>query len=125
MRLRSTLLALTLVCLLAGSASAHEPGIIGVRRGIDRPGQPRVAQLSRREQPRLQNRFTNQIKNGQLTTSESKKLEKQKARLTHDLKRDMAKDGGNLSEKHQDQLNREANRLSVGLHKNKRNKAGR
>lgn len=108
--------------MTAGSAIAQTPSgsgnTSGAGPGVHDPNHPRVNQVNRREQ-RQQNRIANGIKNDKLNSKQATRLEKGETRLQKNEKRDMAKDNGHLTKKNQRQLNREANRMSRRIRKDK------
>ena len=124
MKFKNALLALSFCALLAGSAFAQNPNTSGAGPGKYDPDHPRVNQINQREQNQ-QNRIANGVKSGQLTPRETARLETRENRLVQNQKRDMAKDGGHLTKNNQAQLNREANRVSKGIYKDKHNNAVR
>jgi hypothetical protein len=124
MNFKNVLLALSLGGLLAGSAVAQNSNTSGAGPGKYDPAHPRVNQVNQREQHQ-QNRIANGVKSGQLTPRETAKLEGRENRLVQNQKRDMAKDNGHLTKANQAQLNREANRVSNGIYKDKHNSAVR
>lgn len=124
MNFKRLLLVLSLGGLLVGSAMAQNPNTSGAGPGKYDPAHPRVNQVNRREQNQ-QNRIANGVKSGQLTPRETGRLENRENRLVQNQKRDMAKDNGHLTRANQAQLNREANRVSNGIHKDKHNSAVR
>jgi hypothetical protein len=101
-----------------GSAAAQQSNTSGAGPGQDDPNHPRVNQVNQREQNQ-QNRIANGEKNGTLTPGQAANLEKGQQRLENNEKRDMAKDNGHLTKQDQRQLNREANRQSAKIHKDK------
>lgn len=105
--------------MLAGSAAAQtNSNTSGAGAGVDDPNHPRVNQINRREQNQ-QNRIANGIKNDKLTPAQAARLEKGQQRLVNNEKKDMAADNGHLTKKDQRQLNREANRQSRKIYKDK------
>lgn len=105
--------------MTAGSAIAQTTGnTSGAGPGVHDPGHPRVNQVNRREQ-RQQNRIANGIKNDKLNSKQAARLEKGETRLQNNEKKDMAKDNGHLTKQNQRQLNREANRMSGRIKKDK------
>jgi hypothetical protein len=124
MKLKHVLFTLTLGGLLAGSAFAQNPNTSGAGPGVVDPNHPRVNEINKREQ-KQQNRIANGVKSGQLTPGETTRLEKRENRLVKNEKRDMAKDGGHLTKRDQAKLNREANRTSKGVYRDKHNDAVR
>ena len=104
--------------MFVGSASAQTANTSGAGPGQVDPGHPRVNQINRRE-TNQQKRIANGVKNGQLTPTETRRLERGEKRLQNNEKRLMAKDNGHLTKKHQRQLNREANHMSARIAKDK------
>jgi hypothetical protein len=105
--------------MLAGSAAAQtNSNTSGAGAGVDDPNHPRVNQINQREQNQ-QNRIANGIKNDKLTPGQAEKLEKGQQRLVNNEKKDMAANNGHLTKKDQRQLNREANRQSRKIYKDK------
>ena len=116
---KQSLLILTAGGLMfVGSASAQTGNTSGAGPGQVDPGHPRVDQINRRE-TNQQKRIANGVKNGQLTPTETRRLERGEKRLQNNEKRLMAKDNGHLTKKHQRQLNREANHMSARIAKDK------
>jgi hypothetical protein len=105
--------------MLAGSAAAqNNSNTSGAGAGVDDPNHPRVNQINQREQNQ-QNRIANGIKNDKLTPGQAARLEKGQQRLVNNEKKDMAANNGHLTKKDQRQLNREANRQSRKIYKDK------
>jgi len=101
-----------------GSAAAQQSNTSGAGPGVNDPNHPRVNQINQREQNQ-QNRIANGIKNDKLTPGQAANLEKGQQRLQNNEKRDMAKDNGHLTKQDQKQLNKEANRQSAKIYKDK------
>ena len=105
--------------LLAGFAVAQtNSNASGAGAGIVDPNHPRVNQVNHREQNQ-QNRIANGIKNDKLTPGQAANLEKGQQRLQNNEKRDMAANNGHLTKADQRQLNREENRQSKKIYKDK------
>jgi hypothetical protein len=104
--------------MFVGSASAQTANTSGAGPGQVDAGNPRVNQVNRRE-TNQQKRIANGVKNGQLTPTETRRLERGEKRLQNNEKRLMAKDNGHLTKKDQRQLNREANHMSARIAKDK------
>jgi uncharacterized lipoprotein YajG len=105
--------------MFAGSAAAQTtPNTSGAGPGVDDPGHPRVNEVNNREQ-RQQDRIANGMKDGQLSPGQAAHLERNEARIQHQEKKDMAADNGHLTKKDQRQLNREENRQSRQIYKDK------
>lgn len=121
-KLTQSLLILAVGGLISiGSATAQQNNTSGAGPGTVDPGHPRVNQVNRRE-TRQQNRIANGVKNGQLAPRQTAHLERGEARLQRNEKRDMAKDNGHLTKQDQRQLNRESNRMSKRIYKDKHSK---
>ena len=103
--------------MIVGSASAQTT-TSGAGPGKIDKGHPRVNQINHRE-TKQQARIANGVKNGQLTPKETARLERGEHRLVKNEKKDMAKHNGHLTKKDQRQLNREANRMSARIYKDK------
>ena len=104
----------------SASAQAQNSNTAGAGPGRVDPGHPRVNQINRRE-TNQQRRIANGVRSGQLTAGETRRLERGEKRLQRNEKRDMAKDKGHLTKQDQRQLNREANRMSARIAKDKHN----
>jgi len=120
-KITQSLLVLAVGGLMAiGTAAAQtqNSNTSGAGAGKHDPGHPRVNQVNQREQNQ-QNRIANGIKNDKLTPGQTRNLERGQQRLQNNEKRDMAKDNGHLTKQNQRQLNREANRQSAKIYKDK------
>ena len=106
--------------MFVGSAIAQQDNTSGAGPGVVDPGHPRVNEINQREQNQ-QDRIANGVKSGQLTPGETQRLERGEQRLENNEKKDMAKDNGHLTKQDQRQLNREANRMSKRIYKDKHN----
>jgi hypothetical protein len=104
--------------MFVGSAAAQQDNTAGAGAGQVDPGHPRVNQVNQREQNQ-QDRIANGMKNGQLTPGQAANLEKGQQRLENNEKKDMAADNGHLTKQDQKQLNKEANRQSQKIYKDK------
>ena len=104
--------------MFLGSAAAQQDNTSGAGAGQVDPGHPRVNQVNQRE-TNQQNRIAYGVKNGQLTPGQTARLERGEQRLQNNEKKDMAKDNGHLTKQDQRQLNREANRMSGRIYKDK------
>jgi hypothetical protein len=109
--------------LFAGSAIAQTPTSTttsGAGPGVVDPGHPRVNQVNRRE-GRQQQRIANGIKNGSLSPKETAHLEKREAAVEKREQADMAKHNGHLTKKEQAGINRQQNRISRSIYRDKHN----
>lgn len=104
--------------MFIGSAAAQQSNTSGAGPGQVDPGHPRVNQVNGRE-TRQQQRIANGIKNDKLTPGQTARLERGEQRLQNNEKRDMAKNNGHLTKQNQRQLNREENRMSKRIYKDK------
>ena len=68
-----------------------------------------------------QDRIANGVKNGTLTPHETANLEKKESNLNKETRQDRKQNGGNLTNKQKAQVNRQQNRLSKNIYKDKHN----
>ena len=66
-----------------------------------------------------QDRIANGINNGSLTAGEASRLEHKEANLNKEIRTDRKQNGGNLTNKEKAQVNRQQNRLSRDIYKQK------
>jgi hypothetical protein len=108
--------------LLAGSASAQtSTSTSGAGPGVVDPGHPRVNQVNRRE-GRQQQRIANGISSGKLTAQQTSNLEKREASVQNREQKDMAAHNGHLTKAEQRGINRQQNRISKSIYKDKHSK---
>jgi len=119
-KITSSLLVLAVGGLMfAGSAAAQTTtNTSGAGPGVVDPGHPRVNEVNKRQQNQ-QNRIANGVKNGKLTPQQTANLEKREASVDNREKRDMAKNGGHLTKAEQNGINRQQNRISKSIYKDK------
>ena len=86
--------------------------------GFVDPGHPRVNQVNRRE-ARQQNRIANGINNGSLNAKQASRLEKREASVQNREQKDMATHNGHLTKAEQKGINRQQNRISKTIYKDK------
>jgi hypothetical protein len=103
--------------MLAGSAFA-QTSTSGAGPGVVDPGHPRVNQVNRRE-GRQQQRIGNGIKSGNLNSQQAANLEKREASVQNREQKDMAKHNGHLNKAEQRGINRQQNRISKSIYKDK------
>ena len=117
---RKSLLVLAVGGLMvAGSAAAQTatttsgagPGVVGL-------GHPRVNQVNRREQNQ-QKRIGNGIKNGKLNSHQATNLEKRETSVQKREQKDLAQHNGHLTKAEQKGINRQQNRISKSIYKDK------
>jgi hypothetical protein len=105
--------------MVAGSASAQTASnTSGAGPGVVDPGHPRVNQVNRRE-ARQQQRIGNGVKSGKLNSKQAAHLEKREASVQHREQKDMAKHNGHLTKAEQKGINRQQNRISKSIYKDK------
>ena len=105
--------------IVAGSASAQSNSTTsGAGPGVVDPGHPRVNQVNRRE-ARQQKRIGNGVANGKLTSKQATNLEKRETAVQNREKSDMAKHNGHLTKAEQRGINRQQNRISRSIYKDK------
>jgi len=105
--------------MLVGSASA-QTSTSGAGPGVVDPGHPRVNQVNRR-QGRQQKRIASGVANGSLSPKETAHLEKREASVENREQKDMAKHNGHLTKAEQRGINRQQNRISRSIYRNKHN----
>jgi hypothetical protein len=103
--------------MIAGSASA-QTSTSGAGPGVVDPGHPRVNEVNGREENQQQ-RIANGVKNNQLTPGQTANLERREANVENREKRDMAKNNGHLTKAEQRGINRQQNRISKSIAKDK------
>lgn len=106
--------------MLTGSAVAQTTATSTSGAGADvvDPSHPRVNQVNSRE-TRQQNRIANGVKNGSLSPKETANLEKREAKVQNREQKDMAAHNGHLTKAEQNGINRQQNRISKSIHKDK------
>jgi len=109
--------------LLAGSASAQtsNSNTSGAGPGVVDPGHPRVNQVNGREENQQQ-RIANGVKNNKLTPGQTANLEKRENSVENREKKDMAAHNGHLTKAEQKGINRQQNRISNSIYKDKHDK---
>lgn len=101
--------------MLVGSATAQQNG---AGPGVVDPGHPRVNEVNARE-GNQQQRIGNGVKNGTLTANQTAHLEGRENNLQNREKADMAKHNGHLTKPEQRSLNRQENRISRSIARDK------
>jgi hypothetical protein len=79
---------------------------------------PRVNEVNTREQNQ-QNRIANGLQNGTMTAGQAARAENREQHIQNQEKADMAANNGHLTKGEQKQLNREQNRTSRQIYKDK------
>jgi len=70
-----------------------------------------------------QDRIANGVANGSLTPQETANLEHKEAALNGETRRDRRQNGGNLTNKEKAKINRQQNKLSRNIYRDKHNAA--
>jgi hypothetical protein len=105
--------------MIGGSAAAQtSTNTSGAGPGVVDPGHPRVNQVNRRE-GRQQQRIGNGVKSGKLNAQQASNLEKREARVQNREQKDMAAHNGHLTKREQRGINRQQNRISKSIYKDK------
>jgi len=104
--------------MFTGSAIAQTATTSGAGPGVVDPGHPRVNQVNGRE-TNQQNRIANGVKNGSLSPKQTSNLENREANVENREKKDMAAHNGHLTKAEQNGINRQQNRISKSIYKDK------
>jgi len=104
--------------MFTGSAIAQTTITSGAGAGVVDPGHPRVNQVNGRE-TNQQNRIANGVKNGSLSPRQTSNLENREANVQNREKKDMAAHNGHLTKAEQNGINRQQNRISKSIYKDK------
>ena len=103
--------------MLVGSAAAQS-STSGAGPGVVDPGHPRVNQVNRRE-ANQQKRIGNGVANRKLTSKQATHLEKRETAVQNREQADMAKHNGHLTKAEQRGINRQQNRISRSIARDK------
>jgi uncharacterized lipoprotein YajG len=107
--------------MFVGAASAQtqtQDNTAGAGAGVVDPNHPRVNEVNAREQNQ-QDRIANGEKNGTLTPGQAAHLENREAKTENQEKADMAAHNGHLTKAEQNKLNKEQNKTSRQIYKDK------
>jgi hypothetical protein len=106
--------------MITGSAAAQSTtsNTSGAGPGVVDPGHPRVNQVNGRE-ANQQRRIGNGVANGTLTSKQATHLEKRETAVQNREQADMAKHNGHLTKAEQAGINRQQNRISRSIHRDK------
>jgi hypothetical protein len=113
-----SLLALAVVGLMLAGSAAAQTSISGAGPGVVDPGHPRVNEVNKREQNQ-QKRIGNGVSNGKLTSQQTANLEKRETKVQNREQKDMAAHNGHLTKAEQKGINRQQNRISKSIYKDK------
>jgi hypothetical protein len=121
-KLTKSLLLLAVCGLMSlGTASAQTSNASGAGPGVDDPGHPRVNEVNGREQNQ-QDRIANGVKNGTMSPGRAAHVERQEQHIDNQEKADMAAHNGHLTKGEQRQLNKEQNKTSKEIYRDKHSK---
>jgi hypothetical protein len=103
-----------------GSAAAQtrDGNISGAGPGVVDPNHPRVNEVNARERNQ-QDRIANGERNGTLTPGQAAHLGNREQKIDNEEKADMAAHNGHLTKAEQRQLNKEQNKTSRQIHRDK------
>jgi|SRR5271154_345777 len=106
--------------MLVGAAAAQtqDSNTSGAGPGQVDPGHPRVNEVNAREQNQ-QDRIANGVKDGTMTPGQAAHVENREQNIENQQKADMAANNGHLTKDEQKQLNKEQNRTSKRIYKDK------
>ena len=104
--------------MFVGAAAAQTQDTSGAGPGQVDPGHPRVNEVNAREQNQ-QDRIANGVKNGTMTPGQASRVENKEQHIENQEKADMAAHNGHLTKGEQRQLNKEQNRTSKQIYKDK------
>jgi hypothetical protein len=104
--------------MLAGSASAQTSTTSGAGPGVVDPGHPRVNEVNQREENQQQ-RIANGVKSGKLNSRQTANLEKRETSVQNREQKDMSQHNGHLTKAEQKGINRQQNRISKSIYKDK------
>jgi uncharacterized lipoprotein YajG len=102
----------------AAAAQTQDSNTSGAGPGQVDPGHPRVNEVNNREQNQ-QDRIANGEKNGTMTPGQASRVENREQNIENQQKADMAAHNGHLTKGEQKQLNKEQNRTSRQIYKDK------
>ena len=113
-----SLLALAVGGLLLASFATAQTSTSGAGPGVVDPGHPRVNQVNRRE-ANQQRRIANGVNSGKLNAQQTANLEKREASVQNREQKNMAQHNGHLTKAEQKGINRQQNRISKSIYKDK------
>jgi hypothetical protein len=107
-----------LISVGAAAAQTQDSNTSGAGAGVVDPNHPRVNEVNAREQNQ-QDRIANGEKNDTLTPGQAAHLENREQKTENQEKADMAAHNGHLTKAEQKQLNKEQNKTSKQIYKDK------
>lgn len=118
-KIASSLVTLAVAGMMfTGVAAAQTTTTSGAGPGVVDPGHPRVNEVNQREQNQ-QNRVANGLKNGTMNSKQAANVERRETAVQNREKADMAKNNGHLTKAEQNGINRQQNRISKTIYKDK------
>jgi len=117
-KISNLLLILAITSLMFTGSAIAQTTTSGAGPGVVDPGHPRVNQVNGRE-ANQQNRIANGVKNGSLNAKQTSRLENREASVQNREKKDMAAHNGHLTKAEQNGINRQQNRISKTIYKDK------
>jgi hypothetical protein len=91
---------------------------LGAGPGVVDPGHPQVNEVNQRE-ANQQERIGNGVASGKLSSQQAANLEKRETAVQNREQKDMAKNNGHLTKAEQRGINRQQNRISKSIYKDK------
>lgn len=105
--------------MITGSAVAQDStNTSGAGPGVVDPGHPRVNEVNQREENQQQ-RIANGVQSGKLSAQQTSNLEQREANVQNREQKDMAAHNGHLTKAEQRGINRQQNRISKSIYKDK------
>jgi len=123
-KITNSLLALAvggMLCVSAAAQTSTSNTTSGAGPGVVDPGHPRVNEVNGRQQLQ-QDRIANGMKNGTLNSKQATHLEKRETAVQNREQKDMAAHNGHLTKAEQRGINRQQNRISKSIYKDKHDK---
>ena len=107
-----------LISVGAAAAQTQDSNTSGAGPGVVDPNHPRINEVNAREQNQ-QDRIANGERNGTMTPGQAAHVEHQEQHIENQEKADIAAHDGHLTKGEQRQLNKEQNRTSKQIYKDK------
>jgi uncharacterized lipoprotein YajG len=117
-KMTHSLLVLAVGGLMFAGSAAAQTTTSGAGPGVDDPGHPRLNQVNGRE-ANQQQRIANGVQSGKLSAGQTANLEKREANVQAREQKDMAAHNGHLTKAEQKGINRQQNRISKSIYKDK------
>jgi hypothetical protein len=107
-----------LISVGAAAAQTQDSNTSGAGPGVVDPNHPRINEVNAREQNQ-QDRIANGERNGTMTPGQAAHVEHQEQHIENQEKADMAAHNGHLTKREQKQLNKEQNKTSKEIYRDK------